>query len=98
MANNRMYLICNVCYPPNSEWDDFKTWKNVAFHLAKWYPGEVGEWYTNRDDTIGKALDEFFTAHAHPNKYPGGVENPVRLEYEWNGTPEHKVRSKKCVT
>jgi len=88
MANNRMYLVCNVCYPdPSADWLDYEGWKLVAFHLAKWYPGSVGDWYTNRDESMYEELDKFFTAHAHPDKYPGGVENPVRLEYEWTGTP-----------
>lgn len=87
MANNRMYLVCNVCYPPAAEWPNYEEWKKVSFHLAKWYPGEVGEWYTNWAEQIGVWLDQFLLDHAHSDKYPGGVENPVRLEYEWEGTP-----------
>ena len=94
MANNRMYLVCNVCLPEGEEYD-FDKWKQVSFHLAKWYPGDIGEWYTNRPATIGKALDEFLTAHAHPDKYPGGVENPVRLDYEWIGTPVKALKENK---
>lgn len=88
MANNRMYLVCNVCLPEGEDYD-FEKWTQVSFHVAKWYPGEIGEWYTNQagnGDWVG-ALDKFFLDHAHPDKYPGGVENPVRLEYEWIGTP-----------
>ena len=94
MANNRVYLVCNVCWPdPNKDWPSITSNEFKAFfHLAKWYPGEIGQWYTNRPETIGQSLDEFLEQHAHPDKYPGGVENPVRLEYEWEGTPE--IRSK----
>lgn len=96
MANNRMYLVCNVCLPEGVEYD-YDKWITVSFHVAKWYPGEVGEWYTSRhaiatekgivEQDMAVAIDEFLLAHAHPDKYPGGVENPVRLDYEWVGTP-----------
>lgn len=88
MANNRMYLVCNVCLPEGKKYN-YNKWKKVSFHVAKWYPSEIGEWYTNANGEgwYSEKLDEFFTAHAHSNKYPGGVENPVRLDYEWIGTP-----------
>lgn len=93
MANNRMYFVCNVCLPEGTDYD-YDKWKQVSFHVAKWYPGEIGEWYTNRQrhssipgQDMATQLDEFFETHAHPDKYPGGVESPVRLEYEWIGTP-----------
>lgn len=91
MANNRMYLVCNVCLPEGEKYD-YDKWIKVSFHVAKWYPGEVGEWYTNASGAnwYPDKLDEFFEAHAHPDKYPGGVENPVRLDYEWIGTPHKK--------
>ena len=94
MANNRMYLICNVCWPEvKDKWPNMQTDDGKAFlHLAKWYPGEVGEWYTNRSEQIGTFIDEFFLSHAHPDKYPGSVENPVRLEYEWVGTPFDRLQ------
>jgi hypothetical protein len=95
MANNRMYFVCNVCLPEGKKYD-YDKWVQVSFHIAKWYPGEIGEWYTNRashetipGQGIATALDEFFLAHAHSDKYPGGVENPVRLDYEWLGSPTH---------
>ena len=94
MANNRMHFVCNVCLPEGEEYD-YEKWVQVSFHIAKWYPGEIGEWYTNRQghradlkQDMATVLDEFFEAHAHADKYPGGVENPVRLEYEWEGTPK----------
>lgn len=101
MANNRMYLVCNVCLPEGEKYD-YEKWIKVSFHLAKWYPGEIGEWYTNRasHETIpgqgmATALDEFFLTHAHSDKYPGGVENPVRLDYEWEGTPLKPTKKEK---
>lgn len=87
MANNRMYLVCNVCLPEGTEYD-YDKWVKVSCHLAKWYPGEIGEWYTNAQNfNFAEKLDKFFLDHAHNDKYPGGVENPVRLDYEWTGTP-----------
>lgn len=92
MANNRMFLICKVCNPdPKADWPRWDSLLEQGFfHLAKWYPGEIGDWYTNRPETIGTLLDEFFTMHAHPDKYPGGTESPFRLDYEWEGTPDAK--------
>lgn len=87
MANNRMYLVCNVCLPEGEKYD-YEKWQKVSFHVAKWYPGAVGEWYTNATSfNFAESMDKFFEAHAHPMQYPGGVENPVRLDYEWVGTP-----------
>ncbi|MEK6828659.1 MAG: hypothetical protein AABY15_00910 [Nanoarchaeota archaeon] len=72
MANNRMYIICNICEP---------TWKisvpKAGFFLGKWYPGSYdGYWCKELD---GKELDKFIQFHAHNNH-----EHPLRLEYECN--------------
>lgn len=89
MANNRMHFVCNVCLPEGEDPKDYDHWREVSFHVAKWYPGDVGggAWYTQGGDWYSDKLDNFFLAHEHQGKYPGGVENPVRLEYEWTGTP-----------
>jgi hypothetical protein len=93
MANNRMHFVCNVCLPKGYEYD-YGKWLKVSFHVAKWYPGEVGEWYTAGRPEYSLELNKFFEAHAHSDKYPGGVENPVRLEYEWMGTPAQSENKK----
>jgi hypothetical protein len=36
MANNRMYLICNVCVPEGANWPSPHS--GLIFHVAKWDP------------------------------------------------------------
>lgn len=95
MANNRMYLVCNVCNPKDRE--DYWDGKGVL-PLAKWYPGgldEKGSAYYRNDngEKLAKEFLEFLNQHTHP-EYPSecytagaGQDNPVRLEYEIDDLP-----------
>lgn len=69
MANNRMYLICNVCEP---KWETMPP--KAGFPLGKWYPGNGG-YGGNKID--GGKLEAFINEHEHNNH-----EHPLRLEYE----------------
>lgn len=86
MANNRMILLCNVC-KPDSSW---KYHEKGVFALTKWYPASTengidtdGAYYTNQNPRdLGEKFLRFLTEHQHLEKFPGGNEHPVRLEYE----------------
>jgi hypothetical protein len=101
MANNRMYLICNVCHPevPAEFIVTQITPESGAIAIAKWYPGGMNEegapYYSNRSsEQLGDDILEFLDMHKHgevaSEKYlkGAGQENPVRLEYETEGLPK----------
>jgi hypothetical protein len=75
MANNRIWLLCNVCCPEFKNVPPLLNGNKVGFCLGKWYPGHTehggyGPIYTD-------GINDFFDAHSHNN-----IEYPVRLEYE----------------
>lgn len=72
MANNRMFLICNICEP---EWKTMPP--KAGFFLGKWYPGYNDSGYGNGSPYDGVKLMEFVNDHCHNNH-----EYPLRLEYE----------------
>jgi hypothetical protein len=79
MANNRMYLVCNVCLPPGTrEWP--QPGDPALLHIAKWYP--ASPWYSQHPESLGDRVEKFFEDHMHPEIHLAGEENPVRLEYE----------------
>jgi hypothetical protein len=89
MANNRMYLVCNVCKPKD---EDLLDGEEGALCLAKWYP--CIPYYTNgTPEDKGIEMFEFFENHSHPEvasegyEKGAGQENPVRLVYECDGLP-----------
>lgn len=78
MANNRMIIVCNHCYPT----DEWKYDDDICY-IAKWYP--VGAYYTNDVGHAGKAFYAYLERHAHTEEFDGWYEhqeNPVRLTYE----------------
>lgn len=94
MANNRMLLVCNKCFPPKSNiWENGpELWDNVC-SLGKWYPG--GSYETYGDNMLGQRVNSYLTKHAHMDDVVNRVaktpeekaafehnENPVRLIYE----------------
>lgn len=72
MANNRMYLVCNIC---NSENPDVG-----FFAIAKYFPSSG--WYSIREDN--KSLNEWLETHTHLDKMndPHYGDNIIRFEYE----------------
>jgi hypothetical protein len=94
MANNRMYLVCNVCEPKD---ENCLNGNGTSLCLAKWYPGgspEGAAYYRNDDgEGLGKQFLDFLEAHKHgelaSEGYTAGAgqENPVRLVYEVDGLP-----------
>lgn len=84
MANNRMFLVCNVCHP--EEPAEFRISNDIdgALGMAKWYPSGDGSYYGINAERI----DKFLIDHAHvelPSEHylaGAGQPNPVRIEYE----------------
>lgn len=99
MANNRMFLVCNVCHPEVPA--KFAISNNIdgAIHIAKWYPaggdfgGDDGSYYSNDWENLGGRFFKFLQDHQHKEvaseHYTAGAgqENPVRIEYESEGLP-----------
>lgn len=99
-----MLLICNVCHPERPA--KFTYGHDDGYlHLAKWYPGGMGEegapYYRNDNGkNMGDEFLEFLDKHKHgelPSKYylkGAGQENPVRIEYEIEGLPKLPIQKK----
>lgn len=100
MANNRMFLICNVCHPeiPASFTINTITPESGAIHLAKWYPGGMNEegapYYRNDGGgNLAKEFLNFLDIHKHGEirtksyRKGAGQPNPVRIEYESEDMP-----------
>lgn len=92
MANNRMYLICNVCHPERPAEFIIGSGDKGSLCIAKWYP--VGAYYSNPPvEEVGRDIFQFFEDHQHlevPSEHytaGAGQENPVRIEYESEGLP-----------
>jgi len=88
MANNRMFLVCNVCHPEQPAEFVISSEIPGALHLAKWYPGNDGAYYRNNTAGMGEEFEKFLIDHAH-TELPSqgytrgaGQPNPVRIEYE----------------
>lgn len=95
MANNRMIMVCNKCYPTDEDlWSDNYDRDKILF-MTKWYP--IGAYYTATDD-LQKRIEQYLEVHAHTTDisdisdtwvddpaYAAAMEqneNPVRLTYE----------------
>jgi hypothetical protein len=83
MANNRMMVVCNKCFPDDDHftWDDFQ--EGRVIYMAKWYP--VGPYYCNGDEAgYADKFYRYLETHAHSPEEDGKLhqENPVRLTYE----------------
>ena|SRR5258708_6849647 len=98
MANNRMFLICNVCHPEIPAEFTIAHEGKGFLHLAKWYPGSLGEegapYYRNDNgENLAEEFLQFLDEHKHgeiPTKgyFKGaGQPNPVRIEYESEDLP-----------
>lgn len=76
MANNRMYLFCNICSPLNGE--PLSEPKQPArFCLGKYYP-DTGYWIYEEDKAgFGERYSEWLDFHEHK-----GEEYAFRLGYE----------------
>ena len=96
IANNRMILVCNKCYPI----DDWKYGDDVCY-IGKWYP--IGS-YSYIDDTVlGQKINEYMDRHSHDEdvdndteeNHPGIIqnENPIRLTYEHWANEETEANS-----
>jgi len=95
MANNRMMIVCNKCYPTDEDLNSPDIWENICV-LGKWYP--IGSYRTRDNEVIGERVNEYLDKHAHDEditaisdkwvddpKYKAALahnENPVRLTYE----------------
>lgn len=73
MADNRLYLVCNVCHPPGSDF----TYSEACF-LGKYYVSTG--WY--HKDQAGARLNDFFAAHEHLDEAHIRGFDWLRLEYE----------------
>jgi hypothetical protein len=85
MANNRMMLVCNTCYPTDEDIyaNHGKSWAEQRpdfISVGKWYP--VGSYRTHTDLELGNAINEYLDRHSHELDDPKLNENPVRLTYE----------------
>lgn len=89
MANNRMYMVCNVCNPTKNKWED----DNGILYMGKWYPDTEGGYVSMKDEELGNKIHTFWREHTHeelPSEHylaGAGQENPVRIEYESDGLP-----------
>lgn len=88
MANNRMYMVCNVCEPT----EDWQIFSNGVLYMGKYYP--CTESYASMsDEELGSRIHKFLKDHNHPEvaseHYSAGAgqENPVRISYERKGLP-----------
>lgn len=68
------------------------------FHVAKWYPGGDGAYYTSGSPEYAEKLNQYFIDHAHPEipsesyKAGAGQPNPVRLDYESDDPPKVMIK------
>lgn len=94
MANNRMMLVCNKCYPTDEDikWEPITYQTDVAY-IGKWYP--VGSYVSKDDAILGQTINEYLDKHSHEDDIAPTFsedpmvqahfihnENPVRLTYE----------------
>lgn len=71
MANNRLLLICETCFPQGRGTPYDNT--DAVFAIAKYYPSTG--YYTGRPNN--DSFNEWLERHRHD-----GDEYPVRMEYE----------------
>ena len=78
MANNQMMLVCNKCYPNDS---DLKYPLDVAY-LGKQYP--VGSYRTRDNEVVRQRVNEYLDKHAHSEDV---IENPTEATLKQNENP-----------
>lgn len=83
MANNRIVLVCTVCYPEPGEW---KYHPPGCFVLAKYYPSTG--YYSANGFTQDK-IDRWFDDHRHFEAL--GYNDPITKQ-EATYTVDHRIR------
>lgn len=90
MANNRMYLICDVCAAVEETTHD-----DCVFYLAKYYPATG--WYTNKVDEQASQLDSLLNAWL--DKHKDGLHTTmngefIKLAWGWQIDPMQRAARK----